>query len=273
MINICEPQPSSAVYLIFSWLAFLALLSTLPPPPLCPLLNMSPLRVWSWLNSARGETDVGSSSCIVLHPSPRACLGAEGTLATACSNKIHNASVQNHVLWWGVCDIYYRASVCPTLCVLAREWALCCVTLHDCTHTHTHFYAFLEHSVWWNRLPPKKSGWEVWSDVFCRTSTHTYPPSHDLTNKIGTKQVGNYFIFLRFRPFSWFIFHLPSCGCFIEKEKAHWSRARPAVRDFEDTAGGSSQSKHLTFTSLIGRREKMKIEHPSILHPRGNWNA
>lgn len=29
-----------------------------------------------------------------------------------------------------------EASVCPTLCVLAREWVLSCVTLLDCTRTY-----------------------------------------------------------------------------------------------------------------------------------------
>lgn len=42
------------------------------------------------------------------------------------------------------------------------------------------------------------------------------------------------------------------------KEKAHSSWFRPAVRDFEDSAGSLSQTKHLTFTSLIGHREKLK---------------
>lgn len=97
--------------------------------------------------------------------------------------------------------IYHRASVCvcvshPLVFWLGKGY---CVMSHCMiAYTHAHSYAFLEHSVWWNGYHPKVRLGGLKQRVLLHHH-HTHPPSHNLRNRMGTKQVSNYFIFLRFR--------------------------------------------------------------------------
>lgn len=108
--------------------------------------------------------------------------------------------------------------------------------------------------------------------MFSCTGTHT--PKLQSYKCNGNKVSQWLFHFPLFPSFFNSSFISPSLGdVSLRRKRLIEAGLAPAVRDFEDTAGGLSQTKHLTFTSLIGHREKMKIEHPSILYPQGNWNC